>query len=71
MVPGAVDGELHHRVEDHVTTANGVRAVGGTSPIFPSDVGAQEVAVEREHLAVQPVQGAEPEVAVLGELGEP
>ncbi len=34
------------------------------------DVGAVEAAVERDHLAVERVQGPEPEVAVLGELGE-
>ena len=34
------------------------------------DVGAVEAAVDGDHLAVEAVQGAEPEVAVLGELGE-
>ena len=33
-------------------------------------VGAKEPAVHGDHLAVEAVQGAEPEVAVLGELGE-
>ena len=34
------------------------------------DVGAEELAVEGDHLAVEPVQRAQPEVAVLGQLGE-
>ena len=36
----------------------------------PVDVGAEELAVERDHLAVEPVQRPQPEVAVLGQLGE-
>ena len=36
----------------------------------PVDVGPVEAAVEGDHLAVEPVQRAEPEVAVLGQLGE-
>ena len=36
----------------------------------PVDVGAEELAVERDHLAVEVVQRAEAEVAVLGQLGE-
>jgi len=33
-------------------------------------VGPEELAVERDHLPVEPVQRPQPEVAVLGQLGE-
>jgi hypothetical protein len=36
----------------------------------PRDVGTEELAVERDHLAVEVVEGAETEVAVLGQLGK-
>ena len=36
----------------------------------PVDAGAVEAAVEGDHLAVEPVQRAEAQVAVLGQLGE-
>ena len=42
-------------------------AIGWTTPV---DVGAEELAVEGDHLAVEPVQRAQAEVAVLGQLGE-
>ena len=53
-----------------VTTANGVFASGGDRVDRPVDVGAEELAVEGDHLAVEPVQRPQPEVAVLGQLGE-
>jgi hypothetical protein len=34
------------------------------------DVGAVEATVERDHLPIEPVQRAEPEITVLGQLGE-
>jgi hypothetical protein len=36
----------------------------------PIDVGAEELAVERDHLAVEVVESAEAEIAVLGQFGE-
>jgi hypothetical protein len=36
----------------------------------PVDVGPVEASVERDHLPVEPVQRPQPEVAVLGQLGE-
>ena len=55
---------------NRVTTANGVRASGGDRVDRAVDVGAEELAVEGDHLAVEPVQRPQPEVAVLGQLGE-
>ena len=37
---------------------------------LPVDVGPVEATVDRDHLAVEPVQRSQPEVAVLGQLGE-
>ncbi len=34
------------------------------------DVGAEELALERDHLPVEPVHRAEAEIAALGQLGE-
>ena len=50
--------------------ANGVRSSGRTSSISAVDVGAVEAAVDGDHLAVERVQRAEAEVAVLGQLLE-
>ena len=60
-----VDGRLeprHHRER---------RLRRGRNRVDPAlDVGSQELAVEGDHLAVEPVQRAQPEVAVRGQLGE-
>jgi len=69
VVRGAVDAELNHRIKERYDGERGPRRRGNLADV-PLHVGTQEAAVEREHLAVQPVQGAEPEVAVLGKLGE-
>ena len=53
-----------------MTTANGVRSSGADRVDRAVDVGAEELAVEGDHLAVEPVQRPQPEVAVLGQLGE-
>ena len=53
-----------------MTTANGVRSPAPTSVDRAVDVGPVEAAVEGDHLAVEAVQRPEPEVAVLGQLGE-
>jgi hypothetical protein len=47
------------------------RALARVDPVdSPVDVGAEELAVERDHLAVEVVERAETEVAVLAQLGE-
>jgi hypothetical protein len=44
--------------------------LGGDPADVAIDVGAEELAVEGDHLAVEPVQCSQPEVAVLGQFGE-
>ena len=65
----AVQGELHGRREPR---HDGERrpGVGRDVAQVAVRVRAQEAPVEREHLAVEPVERPEPEVAVLGELRE-
>ena len=58
------------RLANGTTTANGVRSAGSISLIRAVDVGAVEAPVEGDHLAVERIQGAQAEVAVLGQLGE-
>ena len=64
-----LDPLLDRRLEPGDDGERGARV--GWHRLDPAvDVGAEELAVERDHLAVEPVQGPEPEVAVLGQLGE-
>ena len=53
---------------NQTSTANGVCASGVDSVHLAVEVRSEEAPVDRDHLAVETVQGAEAEVAVLGEL---
>ena len=69
MIQGSLQVELDGRLEGDDNGEWGpLRAGELLGPAL--HVGAVEATVERDHLAVQVVDGAQPEVAMLGELRE-
>lgn len=66
---GPGEGRVDLRLEPGDDREGGPRA-GGHGMDAALDVGPVEATVERDHLAIETVQRAQPEVAVLGQLAE-